>query len=791
MPSSGSLLVQSPHGTNGNFEVVVPRVGGGIAHLWRNNDVASFPWTAPAIAFGSTTDISDATCIHSGFGNLEVVAREGSTLLHSWRNDAAGLKWSQPVPIPGAAAVSGAPGFIQSTYGGGNFEIVAPLVGGGLGHWYRGTDANFTWHGPTRVGPGTVGAVALIQSNFGTPGNLEVIARVGTQLVHYYRDAGGWRGPNPLPGGSAWAVTGTPAFIQSRFGTRGNFEVVAPLASGGLAHWRRDNDAPGFPWNGPARFGEGQVDAVGLVHSSFGNLEVVARSGALLVHYFYDAYSWYGPFPVAKEEPCAATGGRAEIARFGSGAVAIHLALLRTGKLVLFGYDGVDMHDGVPQSRVLDPVTGAASKPPSTPHLFCSGHSFLPNGHLLVAGGHHHDVHEVHTLDPATGAWTHRGTMQAGRWYPTCTSLADGRVFIISGLVLETQPTNQTWQIFDGSAADPAQWKLERTLTLTPQFSGRKIDLYPFVYLLPSGKLLVHSETTTRFFNPPATGTTGGSWDATELRMRSQFYRTGGEGASVLLPLLPSTNPADAYRARVLVMGGNTLNDVPPTVDNTPGLASAEILDLGAPTPAWQPLPDMAGPRKFPNAVLLPDGKVLVTGGSAQGGDTPVFRVESFDPATLRWTTLCSTRVPRLYHSTAVLLPDARVLMAGKDGSRQPPPYLYPEYRCEIFSPPYLFTGTPRPTFTGAPAASGYGASVTVQTPNPAAIGSAVLIRPGAVTHCFDMEQRMVGLTFTRGAGTITLQTPPRPNVAPRGWYMLFLVSTSGVPSIASFLRLG
>lgn len=193
------------------------------------------------------------------------------------------------------------------------------------------------------------------------------------------------------------------------------------------------------------------------------------------------------------------------------------------------------------------------------------------------------------------------------------------------------------------------------------------------------------------------------------------------------------------------------------------------------------------------DAVLLPNGKVLVVGGSAKGkadlaGD-PVFQVQWFDPATRAWTTLCSTRVPRLYHSTALLLPDGRVLIAGKDGAFQPPAYKYPELRAETYSPPYLFAG-PRPVFSGAPAAAGYGAAVTVQTPDPAAIGSVALIRAGSVTHSFNADQRMVGLTFTRGAGTITLRTPPNPCIAPRGYYLLFLVSTAGVPSMATFLRL-
>ena len=170
----------------------------------------------------------------------------------------------------------------------GNFEMVTPSPFGGLAHCWRDNDApGLPWNGPTYFGSGDVAAVSLIQSTFGDPGHLEVVARVGDQLFTYWRDhlpPFVWFGPFPLVGG----VSGNPALIQGSFGGVGNFELVVPLAGGGLAHYGRDNDAPGLPWSGATAFGAGvgQVDAVALLQSTFGdpgNLEVVARVGANLV----------------------------------------------------------------------------------------------------------------------------------------------------------------------------------------------------------------------------------------------------------------------------------------------------------------------------------------------------------------------------------------------------------------------------------------------------------------------------------------------------------------------------
>jgi hypothetical protein len=185
---------------------------------------------------------------------------------------------------------------------------------------------------------------------------------------------------------------------------------------------------------------------------------------------------------------------------------------------------------------------------------------------------------------------------------------------------------------------------------------------------------------------------------------------------------------------------------------------------------------------------------VLVVGGSATGhadrGLDPVLEIELFDPAGETWRPLCPMRVPRTYHAVALLLPDARVLIAGKDDLFNPPPYDHPEHRCELFSPPYPFRG-PRPAIASAPAAVGYGAAFAVRTPQAGAIASAAFLRPGSVTHSFNMEQRHVGLSLlSRTGSTVRLRAPPSPNVAPPGHYMLFVVDHDGVPSTATFVQL-
>ncbi len=792
-----TFFLQSSHGGIGNFELLVRRLaGGGAAHFWRNNDDPVLPWIASGLAFGSPDDVYSVSLIQGPLGaagNLEAVALEGSQLVHHWRDDGGSWRWQARTVLPGSVPITHSVALIQSSHGTlGNYEVVAAVAasgGGGLAHWWRDNDtAGLPWNGPSFFGSGGVEAVAMTQSS--GFGNLEVIARSGNALVHYWRDddhTWGWTGPLPIPGTNG--VQGQHAFLE---GPEGNFEVIAPLSGGGLGHWWRDSHDQELIWYGPTLFGAGDIEAVAAIESSFGSLEVIARSGATLVHYWRnnDTGEWNGPNLVVDLSPPDPALAGASNVEYQPPLVAIHAALARTGKLAVWGNADFDASAGI--EAVVNLASGASHFPAEHHHLFCSGHAMLPDGRVVIIGGHMEGVTGVHVFWPDDDFFEHVTDMQDGRWYPTCTALPNGQVVTMSGTmgsggpVSPTAPVNNTLQVFDPVAG------LQGTQPLPEPFSSLfpadfpTIDLYPFVFVLPSGELFVHSRTVSRFLNWSSM-----SWSDTELAAAYPFSRTyPGQASSVLLPLGPTDDPP--YRARVLVVGGGGADPQDLNVE-TPATNTAELLDLGESPPAWRFTAAMGQPRVMLDATLLPDGTVLVTGGSATGrsdmGIDPVLPIELFDPVSESWTTLAEMHTPRSYHSTAILLPGAQVLIGGKDFLFNLPPYDYPEHRLELFSPPYLFRGA-RPSLAAVPATVGYGATLVVSVSQP--IATAVLMRPGSVTHSFNMEQRLVGLVIAAQAGDqLTLEAPPNANIAPPGYYMLFVLNADGVPSEAAFLQLG
>jgi hypothetical protein len=267
------------------------------------------PWSA-AIPFGAGLGLVDAsTVIESNFGspgNLELVARVADELQFFWRDSGPAFNWFGPYAMTNGT--DGNPSLLQGRFGNqGNFELVVPSRDSGLIHYWRNNDdSSFPWSGPTNFGQdlGHVDSVTMIQSNFGSPGNLEVICRVGPRLQFFWRDSGPafqWTGPYGITDD---AVTGNPALVQSRFGNKGNFELVVPLASGGLGHYWRNNDDSSYPWSGASPFGQGlgPVDAATLIQSNYGNpgnLELVVRVGSQLQFFWRDsgpAFNWYGPY---------------------------------------------------------------------------------------------------------------------------------------------------------------------------------------------------------------------------------------------------------------------------------------------------------------------------------------------------------------------------------------------------------------------------------------------------------------------------------------------------------------
>jgi hypothetical protein len=219
-----------------------------------------------------------------------------------------------------------------------------------------------------------------------------------------------------------------------------------------------------------------------------------------------------------------------------------------------------------------------------------------------------------------------------------------------------------------------------------------------------------------------------------------------------------------------------------------PGTRTAEIIDLNAAAPAWRYTHSMAFARRHNNLTLLPDGKVLVTGGTAADNDESraVFSAELWDPATGLWMTMASMKVPRLYHSTALLLPDGRVLSAG--GGRTPTGKDYEN--AEIFSPAYLFDG-PRPTISSAPGTAVYGQTIFVGTPDVGTIGKVSLLKLGSVTHTNNMSQHINFPTYAKVAGGLNVTLSSDRNIVTPGYYMLYLIKSNGVPSIARMIRIG
>ena len=367
--------------------------------------------------------------------------------------------------------------------------------------------------------------------------------------------------------------------------------------------------------------------------------------------------------------------------------------------------------------------------------MMCGGNTVLSDGRVFVAGGRI-NAERTAIFNPATETWSPGPSMPLSRYYPTAIELPDGRVFIFSG-------RNDTAESYDPKA---------NTLTPLPASANRKLALYPRMHVLPDGRLFnAGPEQQTSIFDP-ATST----WSF----MGEMIFGARHNGSTVLLPGLN----------RVLAIGGNT--GAGPT--NT-----AEIIDLSQATPRWRRTTSMQFSREHTNVVLLADGTVLVVGG--RGGDRIPKHAELFDPVTETWSQMAAQVAQRAYHSTAVLLPDGRVLSAGGgDGDR---------LTGEIYSPPYLFKGG-RPTIASvAPSSLGYDQAFTISTPDAGSIGRVALIKPGVASHGVNVDQRYVDLEFTVDGGTVSATSPADPNLAPPGWYMLFIVNSSGVPSVASWVH--
>ncbi len=441
----------------------------------------------------------------------------------------------------------------------------------------------------------------------------------------------------------------------------------------------------------------------------------------------------------AAQDP-SVEGQWSAVLNFSSPAIHAHVM---TGGNVHYWPSG-----GNPTIRRWNYVTGGIDTRAlaGVPSVFCSSHAFLSNGHLLVAGGavvggDQGDGHAVaKTYNSGTNTWTTLPAMNAGRWYATNTTLPDGDMLVLSGNNENKVNNNipQVWQVGSGS------W---RTLT------GAQLTIsnYPWASVAPDGRVFVAGpSTSTRYLDTAGAG----SWS-------SSITRSGGSrGAGSFVQYEPG---------KVLVVGGGD-----------PPKATAQVFDMT--TNMWTSVASMSIARRQINATVLADGTVLVTGGTNGSGDDATRAVlygEIWNPWGDFWTPTAGYVKYRGYHSTALLLPDGRVLSAGGNGMNN----------AEVYSPPYLFRG-PRPTITSAPTSVNYADIFFVATPDELNIWYATWIRLGSVTHGVNMNQRLEYLYFTPAGGGLDVYAPWNPSTSPPGHYMLFLIDTNGVPCVARIIRI-
>jgi len=514
---------------------------------------------------------------------------------------------------------------------------------------------------------------------------------------------------------------------------------------------------------------------------------------------------------------------------------ATHVALLPTNKIFIFGGSSLDPDEfknpTLPRAEILDMNTNpwqtyAVNCEALNCDLWCGGHTFLSDGKLLFVGGTSYyppqpdpfygGLKEAYLFDPFTETWERLDDMQAGRWYPTLIRLADDSVLTVSGLEYRApteSPQTNTLKILYELVV-----KLEQRIThehevFDPETKSwsrmnleRKLPLYPRLHLLPDGDVFYSGMFNTHFFTPgrfpsarwsPRTG----EWIETGDR---HWKKNREEGISILLALRPPE-----YRPQFLIAGGGSHNLGRALMSSLHSIGkdswstifrflthvqdTVERIDLSASNPRWELAGKMHHRRIHANGVLLPDGNILVVGGMSgyghisemHGVPDAVYEAEMYDPSSNTWTRMAAQSRARVYHSTAILLPDARVISMGSN-----PRSKMIERSIEVFSPPYLFRGE-RPVITEVPERIGYGQSYTMMVDRAHQISQAVLMRPEVLTHVTNTDQRLLELEFkVVNNEKLEIQGPPSPAHMPRGYSLMFVLNTDGVPSLGKYVKL-
>src|SRR5579862_5899840 len=439
--------------------------------------------------------------------------------------------------------------------------------------------------------------------------------------------------------------------------------------------------------------------------------------------------------------------------------IPIHATLTPDGRVVSYGSQSNGKQSGYFSYDIWDPANGLTGAHLTLPNqtqtdIFCSAQVVLPeNGDIFLAGG---DIwngtksenignNNTNLFDYTNNSLTRGNNLNRARWYATTTTLVNGEVYIQGGAggadFPEVRDTSGNFRLLTGAPTSTLGW------------------FYPRNFVAPDGRIFGLDNHGAMYY--AATAGTGSLAAAGKL---SASYASQTASGVMYQP------------GKILQFGGKW--------------NGAVIIDLTGMTPKWTKTGTMSSVRQWVNGTVLPDGRVLATGGSAVvnqlGGVNNA--AEIWDPNTGVWTVGASGAIPRLYHSMALLLPDGSVLVGG-GGAPGPLKNL----NAEIYYPAYLYASpgvfATRPTIDSAPDALNIG-DVFAMNVTASAVRRVTLVKTGAVTHSFNMDQRFLELSFTASGGTLTVVAPTSASAATPGYYLLFAIDNNGVPSVGKIIKI-
>jgi YVTN family beta-propeller protein len=440
--------------------------------------------------------------------------------------------------------------------------------------------------------------------------------------------------------------------------------------------------------------------------------------------------------------------------------IAVHAVLMPDGRVMSYGTDGNGKQTGYFIYDVWDPASGLSGGHLTLPNttltdIFCGSQIVLPEGGaVFLAGGDNWTGtgttntgnNNSNVFDYSANTLTRGNNMNRARWYSSSTALLNGEIYIQGGT---------------GGTDRPEIRGIDGTFRVLSNANTSTFDfMYPRNFIAPDGRVFGYDSGGKMFYVD-----TSGSGTITNV---GTFTGPRGNDASAAM-FVPG---------KILQFGGTS--------------NGAVVIDITGGTPVVTPTQSMTLQRRLANATIMADGKVVATGGSRVWNTlTDVsYTADIWNPATGTWTTGATAVQARLYHSNALLMPDATVLVMG-GGAPGP----QNNRNVEVYFPPYLFTAdaqlAPRPAITAAPAVVDIGKTFSIDTAGAGTPTRVVMIKTGSATHSFNMSQRFVELNFNPSAtaGRYYVQAPTKAANAPPGHYLLFVLNENGVPSVAQMVR--